>query len=229
MAEPLEIFHAESGCRRCGTCCEKGGPSLHLADKPLVVEGHIPLRCLFTIRKGERVRDNVRGGLVPLNREIIKIRGRDGRWTCHFYDRDNRGCGIYASRPMECRVLDCRDTRGIEAVYAVDRMTREDLLGEVSGLWELVCEHEQRCGYDRLWALMERGPVDGRYREEAAMLEMLRYDTHLRQLMVEKSAMDAGMLDFLLGRALTETIQSVGLGLVKRGGDYHLVPGADSR
>lgn len=67
--------HGQTGCRRCGTCCEKGGPSLHLADKPLVVDGQIPARCLFTLRKGERVRDNVAGTLVPLEREIVKIRG----------------------------------------------------------------------------------------------------------------------------------------------------------
>ena len=60
-------------CHRCGTCCEKGGPSLHREDRPMIDDGRIPARCLFTIRRGERVRDNVKGTLVPLSEEVIKI------------------------------------------------------------------------------------------------------------------------------------------------------------
>ena len=47
-------------CRRCGTCCEKGGPALHGEDRPLVDRGQVPARCLFTIRAGEPVRDDMR-------------------------------------------------------------------------------------------------------------------------------------------------------------------------
>lgn len=47
-------------CRRCGTCCEKGGPALHTDDRMLIENGHIPARYLFTIREGEPVVDNVK-------------------------------------------------------------------------------------------------------------------------------------------------------------------------
>lgn len=119
--------------------------------------------------------------------------------------------------------MDCRDTRGIEAVYAVDRLTREDLLAEVPGLWELVQDHERRCAYDRLSALVARGNADGRYREETAILEILRFDAHLRQLMVEKGT-DAEMLDFIFGRPLAATIGQFGIRLVKAGSEYQLLP-----
>ncbi|BBO82223.1 YkgJ family cysteine cluster protein [Desulfosarcina ovata] len=210
-------------CRRCGTCCEKGGPSLHHADFSLVADGLIPARCLFTIRQGERVRDNVRDRLIPLNHEIVKIKGRDGKWTCCFYDRDRRGCGIYAHRPLECRVLDCRDTRQIEAIYEIDRLTRKELLEPAPAVWELVTAHEQRCSYALLGRLIGLGCTDGRYREESAIFEMLRYDAHLRELVVGNGGMDASMLDFIFGRPLSTTIHMFGVRLVRGDGDYRLV------
>jgi len=194
-------------CHRCGTCCEKGGPSLHQEDQPLVDDGRIPARCLFTIRRGERVRDNVKGTLVPLSEEVIKIKGCAGGWTCLFYDSATRGCGIYDHRPLECRVLNCRDTRRIEAVYETTRLTRQDLLSGVNGLWELIEDHEQRCSYEGLHARVGEGTREGRLKQERAIQEILRFDAYVRQLAVEKGGIDSRMLDFLFGRPLADTIK----------------------
>ena len=213
-------------CQRCGTCCEKGGPALHQADQPLVEAGHIPAHCLFTIRCGELARDNIQDALVPMTDEVIKIKGQKGRWTCWFYDYENRACGIYAHRPLECRVLNCRDTRKIEAVYATERLTRKDLLAQMQGVWELVVEHESRCSYDHLRHLVEKGAVGKQLKMEAAILEIMRYDAHLRQLTTEKGGLDAGMLDFIFGRPLDQTIGMFDLRLVKENGRYRLVPTA---
>jgi len=211
-------------CQRCGTCCEKGGPGLHREDQALVEAGHIPARFLFTIRRGELARDNVQGTLEPVSEELIKIKGQDGRWTCRFYDRDRRGCGIYDHRPLECRALNCRDTRQIEAVYATERLTRADLLSSMAGLWELIVDHDTRCGYTQLGELVAQGSEAGRLKAEAAILEILRYDAHLRQLAVETGGMDPGMLDFIFGRSLAETISMFSLRLVRNGDGYRLVP-----
>ena len=73
-------------CRRCGTCCRKGGPAFHLADRPLIEKGTIPLRHLFTIRQGERVKDPIRGVVRPVDTELIKIKGAQDTWTCTFFD-----------------------------------------------------------------------------------------------------------------------------------------------
>jgi Fe-S-cluster containining protein len=213
-------------CERCGTCCEKGGPALHREDRHLVDAGLIAANCLFTIRRGELARDNVKEALVPMAEEVIKIKGQDGRWTCLFYDRDHRQCGIYAHRPLECRALNCRDTSQIETVYATGRLTREDLLAQMEGLWDLIVDHEARCGYDRLRDLVAKGTVGKQLKMEAEILEILRYDAHLRTLTVETGGMDAGMLDFIFGRPLAETIGMFDLRLVKEQHRYRLEPTA---
>lgn len=214
-------------CRRCGTCCQKGGPALHLEDRHLVEAGEIPADCLFTIRPGELVRENVKDTVLPMTEEVIKIKGRDGRWSCMFYDRHHPGCGIYDHRPLECRALDCRDTRRIEAVYDTGRLTRSDLLSQVKGLWELIVDHDNRCGFDRLRDLVAQGRDGSQMKMETAILEILRYDAHLRQLTVETGGMDAAMLDFIFGRPLAQTIGMLGLRLVKDRDNYRLVPTAD--
>ena len=53
-------------CKRCGTCCREGGPALHRVDHDLVASGKIPLKDLYTIRKEELARDNVKGTLQPV-------------------------------------------------------------------------------------------------------------------------------------------------------------------
>ncbi len=180
----------------------------------MIDDGRIPARCLFTIRRGERVRDNVKGALVPLSEEIIKIKGRTDRWTCQFYDQATRGCGIYDHRPLECRVLNCRDTRGLEAVYDTSRLTRQDLLSEVDGLWALIQDHEQRCSYEGLHALVAAGFHEGRLKQDQAILEILRFDAHVRQLAVEKGGLDSRMLDFIFGRPLCDTIKMFDIQLI---------------
>lgn len=211
-------------CRRCGTCCEKGGPGLHQEDRPLVESGQIPARRLFTIRRGELARDNVKGTLSPMVEEIVKIKGRNGSWACHYYDQASRGCGIYEYRPLECRALNCRDTRWIEAVYATDRLIRRDLLTDIKGLWELVDDHEQRCSYARLRALVDEGLRGGTLQQERAILEILRFDAHIRQLSVQKGGLDARLLDFVFGRPLADTLNMVGIRLIEKNDAYGLVP-----
>lgn len=210
-------------CRHCGTCCEKGGPSLHVEDRPLVDEGHIPARYLFTLRRGEMVRDNVKGTLAPLSAEIIKIKGHIDGWTCLFYERVSRKCGIYDHRPLECRALNCRDTRRIEEVYQSTRLTRQALLSGINGLWELVEDHERHCSYAGLHSLVEAGSHEGRLEQENAILEMVRFDAHVRQLSVEKGGLDRRMLDFIFGRSLADTIKQFEIGLVQSEGRFHLV------
>ena len=209
-------------CQRCGQCCEKGGPSLHREDRPLVDDGRIPARCLFTIRRGELARDNVKRTLAPLAEEIIKIKGQAGKWTCRYYIAGLPGCGIYAYRPIECRVLNCRDTRLIEAIYESDRLTRQDLLSGIGGLWELVEDHERRCSYAGLHARVREGTIAGRLKQEKAILEILGYDAHVRQLAVEKGGLDPRMLDFIFGRSLADTVKMFDIRLVKQNGGVAL-------
>jgi Fe-S-cluster containining protein len=193
-------------CTRCGTCCKKGGPSFHLEDKPLIENGIILLKSLYTLRKGESAYDNVRGYVSPVPSDIIKIKGRKNRHTCIFFDENESACTIYENRPLECRVLACWDTREIEQVYSQNRLTRKELLFNIAGLWELIEEHQFRCDYDNIRQLVKA--LSGDRREEARqnLLEMLQYDADIRELVVEKSGIAPEITDFLFGRALSETI-----------------------
>lgn len=193
-------------CRRCGECCQKGGPALHQIDRPLIEKGLIPAACLYTIRPGEPVRDNVAGQLAFADTDIIKIKGRGEEWTCCFLAGGGQGCRIYDDRPEECRRMQCWDTRAIEALYQKKRLSRRDLLRAVDGLWELIVHHEERCSYGRLRKLCTRLDADDR---ESAMTEiqgMVRYDESLRALLVEQGQAREDMLDFLLGRPLTRIL-----------------------
>jgi Fe-S-cluster containining protein len=216
----------DTECKRCGTCCRAGGPALHHEDIELVQSGKIPLKDLYTIRAGELARDNVKGTLQPVTSELIKIKGAGSTWTCCYYDPDSKGCTIYADRPLECRVLNCRDTAAIEAIYDQQRLTRKDLLLEVPHLWELVVEHEKKCDYQVLAELAVRvkdGPdqavVDG-------LLEMVGYDLHLRALITEKGKPDPALLDLLFGRPLTDTLPGFGLKSQQKGGKLIITPTA---
>jgi Fe-S-cluster containining protein len=213
-------------CRRCGTCCRKGGPALHLEDRPLVADGLIPAHQLYTIRPGEPVQDNVAGRPAYADTDIIKIKGDGADGCCRFLDRSSNTCTIYDHRPLECRVMLCRDTRAIEAVYDRERLTRQDLLQGVAGLWDLIVDHEQRCGYGRIRDLA--GGLAGDDREKTAALgavtEMVKYDESLRQLLVENGHTPAAMLDFLLGRPLTRTLPGFHIQVKSAGGRIRLVP-----
>jgi hypothetical protein len=121
-------------------------------------------------------------------------------------------------------VLNCRDTRRIEQVYETARLRRQDLLPGVDGLWDLVEDHEQRCSYDGLTSLVAEGNCEGRLNREDAILEIIRYDAHIRQLVMEKGRTDERMLDFLFGRPLVETIRMYDLELKKQTGEYRLLP-----
>lgn len=197
-------------CKRCGTCCEKGGPSFHMADKTLIEKGAIHTRDLYTIRKGERVRDNVLNELITADSEIIKIKGKDGAWTCRFYDSKNKACTLYEQRPLECRILKCWDTKDMEVLYNKDRLTREDLLKDIEGLWMLIEDHGHRCSYEKMSCAIK--DLEGNFPRAAvaSVVEIVRYDREIRKLVVEKGNMEADMTDFLFGRPFTETIRMYG-------------------
>ncbi len=213
-----------SKCRRCGTCCKKGGPSLHTEDLHLVTKGMIHTRYLYTLRKGEMAFDNVRGNLAPVADELIKIKGQATGWTCIFYDEIKNACTIYMDRPMECRVLKCWDTRAIEQMYTENRLTRRHLLSGVKGLWGLIEDHEGRCDYALVNEMVQALNPSCNNAAAENLIETIGYDTQIRRLVVEKSGMDEDMTDFLFGRPLLKTITTLGLHVKRSGRRVQLVP-----
>jgi len=198
-----------SQCQRCGTCCRKGGPTLHLEDQALVESGRIPLKHLFTIRQGEPAFDNVAGVIAPAVTDIIKLKGIwEGSEVCCFYDPGPKGCRIYADRPSECRALKCWDTQEIESLYNCRRLTRRRLLSRVEGLWDMVQDHQQRCDYGHVADLAaDLKRTSSAAESQKKLLELIRYDESLRQITCEKAGLDPEMLPFLFGRPLSFTIE----------------------
>lgn len=197
-------------CAQCGTCCQKNSPGLHLEDLPLVEKGMIPLAHLYTIRAGELARDNVRGGLLPVPADVIKIKGKVGSWACIYLDDGQNSCGIYQHRPAECRVLECWDTRAIEMLYAENRLDRKTVLQQQPDIWELVRDHQERCDYERLKELIRR--LETSHHEEVLkdLSEIIHYDRNIRLLLAEKAKIDPEVCDFLFGRPLTITLTGYG-------------------
>lgn len=194
-----------SKCQRCGTCCKKGGPALHIEDQPIIDRGGIPVTSLFTLRKGERAFDNINGGMIRLTEEIIKIKSVPGAAVCMYFNEADMSCRIYDHRPVECRTLECWNTGKIKAIYAQTRLTRALMVQKITWLAELVQTHEDRCSLERIQDLVQDRASD----DPAAaskLAEIINYDFHLRHLAAEKGGLPSEMADFLFGRPLAEII-----------------------
>jgi Fe-S-cluster containining protein len=213
-----------TACIRCGTCCQKGGPSLHIEDKPLIEKRRILIKHLYTIREGELSYDNIQERRLPAATDIIKVKGRKDSWTCRFLDENQNQCRIYKFRPAECRALKCWDTRDIEEMYSKNRLTRQDLIATVEGLWDLIEEHQRRCSYETLQNLLSA--LDGGKNNKALedISFMVRYDMEIRSLAVEKGGLDPEMTDFLFGRPLKDTVRMYGFKIVQNDDNYQLIP-----
>jgi Fe-S-cluster containining protein len=196
-------------CQRCGTCCSKGGPALHIADQHLVDSGKIPLKHLLTIRQGEPAFDNVTASIAPAVTDIILIKSRTTNSAqCTFYDPVQKSCRIYAQRPCECDALQCWNTRKLETIYRSQRLTRRHLLSKVKDLWELVEDHQAHCDYGYIAELASQvvhGSQPGK--AEHDLLELIHDDDALRKATAKRAAHTSEMLDFLFGRPLAFTIQ----------------------
>jgi len=211
-------------CIRCGTCCQKGGPSFHLEDKELVEKGVILAKHLYTIRAGELSYDNIKRHLVPATTDIIKIKGQKDSWTCFFLNIKKNQCRIYDHRPLECRALKCWDTKEIEKIYATGRLTRQDLLSGIEGLWDLIKDHQTLCSYGQLKHFVDALEGDEKDVALQGLLKIIAYDSEMRNVAVQKGSLDPEMTDFLFGRPFTKTLKGYGFKVTKKEGTYRLVP-----
>ena len=218
-----------SNCARCGACCEKGGPGFHEVDRKSIEKGLIPSKYLYTIRKGEFAYDNVKGSLMPVDSDIIKIKGKEDSWTCVFFDEAEKSCTIYDDRPLECRALKCWDTHELEKIYAGGRLTRKDLISGVEGLWDLIKDHQANCDYEEIRNLIKDLQSGNRKYARRRLSEIIRYDIEIRELVVSKGGMDPAMLDFLFGRPLVKTLPSYGIRVRRQGGKIILEPASSTQ
>jgi hypothetical protein len=162
--------------------------------------------------------------LIAAGGDIIKIKEDNRSRACIFFEETGNQCGIYENRPEECRALKCWDTREIEAIYSKNRLSREELVSQIEGLWDIVVDHQSRCDYRKISTLVDRMDRTGMKNPLNRISYMIKYDMQLRSLIVKKGALDPEMVDFLLGRPLFETISRFGLQVKKKGKAYELDP-----
>ncbi len=211
-------------CVRCGVCCTKGGPTLHLEDIGAFKDSSVKRSDLYTMRKGETVFNNIEGKPSVLSEEIIKIKGTGESYSCSFYDPDQKACAIYANRPIECRVLKCWDTKDLEAIFEKNRLQRKHLIPPDTVIAEAIAGHEQRCSYSTIETLVKK--MGGSETSEAVekFLELLQFDHHLRPFIAKKLELPIEEMDFFFGRPLTTTIKMFGLQVKQNGDAFLLTP-----
>ncbi|BCS89497.1 YkgJ family cysteine cluster protein [Pseudodesulfovibrio sediminis] len=204
-------------CRQCGECCRKGGPALHIEDLPLIENGTIALADIVTLRSGERAYDQPGEKVVPLESEVLKIKGRDGNWTCLFFSPESNMCGVYSTRPIECEMLFCQDTAPLSAMYDKGRLSRTDVLPEGHPLLELITEHDAKCNPVRMEAL-GMAAREGDTEAGKELKEMVVFDTEVRRLVTEKAGMAPELNDFLFGRPMRVLLANMNIKVYETGG-----------
>lgn len=217
-----ERINKRTFCERCGTCCVKGGPALHKKDLRLFEEGVLSYGQVYTLRAGELVQEQIKGGLAPLAAEIVKIAGiADNRWACVVYDADDKACTIYEERPEECRIFNCWAPEDLEAMYEEDRVTRADIVPAGSALAELIAQHEAEVPYAELEPLAY-AYQDGDDEAGQKLVDKIIWDAAFRSAFAEKTEATPEEMNFLFGRPLAKTVVQYNLEVVKDDDSYML-------
>jgi Fe-S-cluster containining protein len=175
---------------------------------PLFEAGAIQASSLVTIRRGEVVRDTLKGDIALVEEEMIKFREHRGG-GCVFYEKEAGRCSVYDRRPEECKALQCWDTAPFMEVYQETKLIRKDVVSEgvLLGLME---KHDERCSYATLHrhvrAIQERG-------EEAieSIIDLMRFDYEFRSFVAGKLEIPEDEMDLYFGRPLFQTIIMFGL------------------
>jgi Fe-S-cluster containining protein len=206
----MQIPSTSPLCRRCGQCCIKGGPALHVQDLPLLESGIIPRRRLVTLRQGETVHENISGGVRELQNEIVKVAGQGQGFTCGFYDYTTAACRIHATRPAECQALFCEDTTALEKMYSLERLTRADIMDTGGALWELITFHDQAFPANMASSLARKAS-EGQRKALENLLELTETEGNFRRAFLEKTGTTPEELDFYFGRSLARICSPFGV------------------
>ena len=178
----------------------------------IVRSGIIGLESLYTIRRGEVVRDNVHGGLALVGTERIKVRERKEPpypGACVFYDPADRACTVYADRPAQCAALECWNPAAFMEVYEHPRAERRHLI-EDERVLSFLGQHEDRCGLLQVDRAVKRIGAEGQ-KALAELIGLLQEDHRMRQQAVQELGLPEGTLDFHFGRPLTQVLHQFGL------------------
>ncbi|MEN8142077.1 MAG: YkgJ family cysteine cluster protein [Thermodesulfobacteriota bacterium] len=226
--------HSQAGnsgkteCRRCGTCCRQGGPALHGEDRTMLDEGVLSIRQLVAVRYLEPALDPLKDEILPSRSEFLKVRGQSASWACIFFDQAERGCSIYGTRPLECRLLFCRDTAPLEDVLWKDLLTRRDLLAVDDPVLSLIQQLDDECSYELLNDLLT-GAKSKTVEVVEKLSSLVRLDLAVRDIFLNSFPERQSEELFLFGRPLFLVLAPYGFRLIEGPGGVSLRVGNPSR
>ncbi len=202
-------FSTQNTCIKCGVCCQKNGPVLHLIDLELVRKNILAPDSLVLLRRGEPAMDNISGKLVLLKKELIKVRGKKtGSWTCFFHDTRTNLCLIHKNRPFQCRVMECWNPQKITECYNEKTLSRKELLRKGSAMEEITLMHEEKCRVDSFMNLL-RIEISSPGKKNQELNEMIAFDRQFRKTFQKKTKINKNCIDYYFGRSLNELIPAM--------------------
>ncbi len=221
ICEDKDKLAVSAECLRCGTCCRQGGPALHSEDLRLVKKGVLPFAQLVTIRLGEPAHNPLQDKVLASSSEFIKIKGLGNSWSCCFFDQVNNGCLIYRTRPLECRILFCRDTEPLAEIIGRDLLSRQKLLPEKDPLLALIDRHEKECSYRLVNNLLTEA-ANGRDDIKEPLSDLVRKDLTIRDDFLRNLPNRRDEELFLFGRPIFLVLAPYGFRLVEKDGLINL-------
>lgn len=195
-------------CLRCGECCQSSGPTLLLADLPLLQQETLTWNDVVTQRAGD-VEVPEQGPSVPLPEERLKIREVPGSRQCAFFQAATRSCRIYENRPEQCRRLRCWD-KPPPPPAPEEFLTRRHLFAQAPEVWDLITAHEERCNLQRLRKSLEELAA-GREEGGEPLFDALHFDHYLRKMLKDDWGLSKMNIELILGRSLSRILKDLGI------------------
>lgn len=166
---------------------------------------------LITIRKGEQAFNPIKNAVEPAECELIKLKGKGAQWECFFYDVANSSCTIHADRPLECRELQCWDTKKIEAITGKNCLCRYDILAESDPLRGYINLLEEKCSYEKIYPLLDVFSADQSKGALDTLTSIVQDDLLIRSKATALFQLSLQKELFCFGRPLFQSLQYPGL------------------
>ena len=150
--------------------------------------------------------------LEPVPIELIKVAGKEGGWSCFYYDEKESCCSLYEHRFLECRLLKCWDPSDLISVIYRDTICRADIINPEDPIMEVIALHEKECPHNKINALVS-ALSDGKKRKGifADLSGFVQADSSLRVHALSKLGLGQEFELFIFGRPLYRILADRGL------------------